>query len=219
MLGQAQPRFTLSDLFCKNRIVLVSLNKGVIGGDSARLLGSLIVGLTWVLALSRTTLPFEKRTPTSIFIDELQDYLALPTDFADGLAQARSLGVGFTVAHQYRSQLAPAIKSAIDSNARNKVIFNLNYTDAKDVSAMATELSATDFMTLPRYHIYAHLQNNRKSTGWISGATLPAPPIIRNPAELKATSTALYGQSSETAETPDLTETEQPIVNIGRKQL
>jgi hypothetical protein len=97
------------------------------------------------------------------------------------------------------------------------VIFNLNYTDAKDVSAMATELSTTDFMTLPRYHIYAHLQNNRKSTGWISGATLPAPPIIRNPAELKATSTALYGQSSETAETPDLTVSEQSTTNIGRK--
>ena len=82
---------------------------------------------------------------------------------------------------------------------------------------MATELSTTDFMTLPRYHIYAHLQNNRKSTGWISGATLPAPPIIRNPAELKATSTALYGQKS--TDEIDLTVSEQPIVNIGRKQL
>ena len=77
----------------------------MIGAESARLLGSLIVGLTWSLALSRASIPPEKRHMVSIYIDELQDYLSLPTSFGDALAQARGLGVAYTVAHQYRGQL------------------------------------------------------------------------------------------------------------------
>lgn len=94
ILGQAKPKFSLTDLFYKRRIVLVSLNKGITGGETSRLIGSLIVGLTWTLALSRAGIPAEKRHIVSIFIDELQDYLSLPTDLSDALAQARGLGSG-----------------------------------------------------------------------------------------------------------------------------
>lgn len=44
VLGQSEPKFSLADLFLKRRIVLVPLNRGLIGAESARLLGSLIVG-------------------------------------------------------------------------------------------------------------------------------------------------------------------------------
>jgi hypothetical protein len=60
VLGQSSPKFDLTDLFTKPRIVLVGLNKGLIGGESAKLLGSLIVGLTWTLALSRAGIPEEQ---------------------------------------------------------------------------------------------------------------------------------------------------------------
>jgi energy-coupling factor transporter ATP-binding protein EcfA2 len=219
VLGQVKPKFSLSDLFDKNKIVLVPLNKGLIGAESARLLGSLIVGLTWTLALSRAKIPTDKRHPVSIFIDELQDYLALPTDFADALAQARGLGIGFTMAHQYRSQLSPGVKAAIDTNARNKIVFNLNSTDAKDMAAMAPELETEDFMDLPRYHIYANLQNNGKNTGWISGQTLPTPPPIRLPDELKAASIKRYGQeSTDFVPANIISESITRITAIGRKK-
>ena len=41
VLGQAEPKFSLAELFTKRRIVLVPLNRGLIGAESARLLGSL----------------------------------------------------------------------------------------------------------------------------------------------------------------------------------
>ena len=119
ILGQSEPKFSLTDLFMKRKIVLVPLNRGLVGAESARLLGSLIVGLAWSLALSRAKIAPEKRHTVSIYIDELQDYLALPTSFSDALAQARGLGVGYTVAHQYRGQLPPDIKAGIDANTRN----------------------------------------------------------------------------------------------------
>lgn len=227
VLGQAQPKFSLTDLFYKRRIVLVPLNKGLIGGESARLLGSLIVGLTWTLALSRAGIPAEKRHIVGVYIDELQDYLSLPTDLSDALAQARGLGVGLTLAHQYRDQLPMSIRSGIDANARNKIVFGLNAKDARDYAAMAPELHAEDFMSLPRYQIYASIQSNGKNTGWVQGQTLPPPPALRDAAELKALSQAAYGIPCEEVEktylnmlNQDLTSTENPEeVSIGRRKL
>ncbi len=200
VLGQAEPKFSLTDLFYKRRIVLVPLNKGLSGGESARLLGSLIVGLTWTLALSRANIPAEKRHIVSIFIDELQDYLSLPTDLSDALAQARGLGVGMNLAHQYRDQLPPDIRSGIDANARNKIVFGLSSKDAKEMAAMAPELTAEDFMSLPRYHIYTSFQSGGRNTGWVQGRTLPPPPAVRDAAELRAKSQSVYGVSAEQVE-------------------
>ncbi len=227
VLGQAKPKFSLMDLFYKRKVVLVPLNKGLTGGESARLLGSLIVGLTWTLALSRAGIPAEKRHIVEIYIDELQDYLSLPTDLSDALAQARGLGVGLTLAHQYRDQLPINIRSGIDANARNKIVFGLSSKDAKDMAAMAPELTAEDFMTLPRYQIYTSFQSNGRNTGWIQGKTLSPPPALRNAADLKANCQAIYGIPAEQIEeeylniftTNNRNAEENPgDINIGRKK-
>lgn len=199
VLGQTEPHFDLSELFTERKIVLVSLNKGLIGSEGARLLGSLVVAQLWPLILSRASLPPERRHIVSVFIDEVQDYLTLPTDLADALSQSRGLGVGFTIAHQYRNQLPPALRSGVDANARNKIVFGLNASDAHDVAAMAPELEATDFMLLPRFSVYADLMQGGHDMGWVSGHTLPAGPVIANAAELKAASAEAYGcPASET---------------------
>ena len=200
VLGQSNPKFTLTDLFNKPRIVLVPLNKGMIGAESARLLGSLIVGLTWTLALSRAKEPADNRHLVSVYIDELQDYLSLPTNLADALAQARGLGVGLTLAHQYREQLPPNIRAGVDANARNKIVFGLNAGDAKDMAAMAPELESVDFMSLPRYRVYTSFQQAGRNTGWVMGQTLPPAEIIRSPIELRAKSAARYGKTAQEVE-------------------
>ena len=200
ILGQSDPKFQLTDLFYKRKIVLVPLNKGIIGSESAKLLGSLIVGLTWTLALSRANIAPEKRHVVSMYIDELQDYLSLPTDLSDALAQARGLGVGITMAHQYRAQLPPDIRAGIDANARNKIVFGLNATDAKDMAAMAPGLEALDFMTLPRYEVYTSFMSEGKSTGWIRGKTIPPMERLRQPVEIKALSQITYGVPAETVD-------------------
>jgi len=200
VLGQSSPKFALTDLFHQRKIVLVPLNKGVIGAESARLLGSLIVGLTWTLALSRANIPQEKRHMVSVYIDELQDYLSLPTDLSDALAQARGLGMALTLAHQYRGQIPPLVLKGIDSNARNKVVFGLNATDAKDMAAMAPTLTPQDFMSLPRYSVYTSFQQGGKNVGWVSGRTLPPPIATRLPADLRARSMSKYGRPAEETE-------------------
>ena len=177
------------------------LFRSVTGAETSRLLGSLIVGLTWTLALFRANIPPERRHIVSVYIDELQDYLSLPTDLSDALAQARGLGVGMTLAHQYRDQLPPEIRAGIDANCRNKIVFGLNSKDAKDMAAMAPELTAEDFMALPRYQNYTSFQQNGRSTGWVMGRTLPPTPALRDSVELRARSMETYGVPAEDVET------------------
>lgn len=193
VLGQAHPKFSLMDLFTKRKIVLVPLNKGIVGSETARLLGSLIIGLTWTLALSRAKLPPERRHIVEIYIDELQDYLSLPTDLSDALAQARGLGVGMTLAHQYRDQLPTNICSGVDANCRNKIVFGLNSKDAKAMAAMAPELTPEDFMSLPRYQVYTSFQCAGKNTSWVRGQTLPPMAATQDATRLRARSQATYG--------------------------
>ena len=200
VLGQANPKFDLGDLFTKQRIVLVPLNKGVIGSESARLMGSLLVGQMWTLALARAKLAPEQRHLVSVYIDELQDYLSLPTGLNNALSLARGLGLSLVLAHQYREQLSPDIRAGIDANAHNKIVFGLNAGDAKSMAAMAPELSAEDFMLLPRYQIYTSFQSGGKATGWVQGRTLPPPAATREAVELKAKSMKSYGKPAEEIE-------------------
>lgn len=200
VLGQAEPSFDLSDLFSKRRIVLVSLNKGLIGAEGARLLGSLIVGQLWPLILAQGSKPPERRRIVNLFIDEVQDYIALPTNLEDALAQSRGLGCAWTIAHQYRRQLPTSLRSGVDANTANKVIFGLNAEDANELAKQAPTLEAQDFIYLPRYGTYLSLQQNGTATGWFSARTLPPDVAKREPAELRARSEATYGRDARDVE-------------------
>ena len=199
-LGQAAPSFDLGEVFTRRRIVLVSLNKGVLGAESARLLGSLLVGQLWPLILARAAVEPSRRHVVSVFIDEVQDYLSLPGSLADALAQARSLGAAFHLAHQYRGQLPAALKAGIDANARNKIIFSLSATDAAELARQAIDLEAADFQLLPRFGIYARTLHHGRENPWCQATTLPPTPPTQDALALRASSQARYGQDTTQTE-------------------
>ena len=199
-LGQAAPSFDLGEVFTRRRIVLVSLNKGVLGAESARLLGSLLVGQLWPLILARAAVEPSRRHVVSVFIDEVQDYLSLPGSLADALAQARSLGAAFHLAHQYRGQLPAALKAGIDANARNKIIFSLSAADAAELARQAIGLEAADFQLLPRFGVYARTMHHGRENPWCHATTLPPTPPTQDALALRASSQARYGQDAAQTE-------------------
>ena len=199
-LGQAAPSFDLEEVFTRRRIVLVSLNKGVLGAESARLLGSLLVGQLWPLILARAAVESSRRHVVSVFIDEVQDYLSLPGSLADALAQARSLGAAFHLAHQYRGQLPAALKAGIDANARNKIIFSLSAADAAELARQAIDLEAADFQLLPRFGVYARTLHHGRENSWCHATTLPPTPPTQDALALRAASQARYGQDAAQVE-------------------
>ena len=199
-LGQATPSFDLGEVFTRRRIVLVSLNKGVLGAESARLLGSLLVGQLWPLILARAVVEPSRRHVVSVFIDEVQDYLSLPGSLADALAQARSLGAAFHLAHQYRGQLPAALKAGIDANARNKIIFSLSAADAAELARQAIGLEAADFQLLPRFGVYARTMHHGWENPWCHATILPPTPPVQDALALRASSQARYGQDAAQVE-------------------
>lgn len=193
VLDQPKPRFQIGDLFTSGQspILIVSLNRGLLGTQTASLLGSLVVSKLWQHILRRARVPQGKRTPVSIYIDEAQHFLHLG-DLAEALEQSRSLGAAWHLAHQHRAQMPDRVMRAIDANARNKIIFGLEDDEAK-VAARTTGLDAEDFARLPPHEVYLSLLSGGQRTGWFSGRVLPPPKATSSPDAVTAEAEARYG--------------------------
>lgn len=177
VLGQARPRFRLRDIFREKKTLLVPLNDALLGTGASRLLGSLIVAELWMATLERAQEKDPMKRPGMVFVDEVQNYLHLPTPIDDVLATSRSYGVAWHLAHQYRDQLPPKLRSALDVNARSKICFQLDPDDARDLAKGAPQLTAEDFQSLPKYQIYTRLVAGGTPVEWCSGLTLPPAPV------------------------------------------
>ena len=200
VLGQRQPRIDLPTILAGNKILLVPLRKGAIGAEAARLLGSLVVASLWQAIQARAGQPPAARQPVMVYVDELQDYLHLPTDLADALAQARGLGVGFTLAHQYLAQLPPTMRAAVLGTVRSRICFQLNHDDATVMAKGHPELSAEDLTALEAFGVYASLFTDGRVTPYASGRTQPAPRAIVDPETIRRASRERYGQPLDAVE-------------------
>jgi hypothetical protein len=201
IVGQVEPRFRIDEVFSKRKIVLVSLAKGLIGPEAAALLGSLFVAELWQAVLGRGRVPVERRHPVVVYADEFQDYVHLPTDMADALAQARGLGVGLTLAHQHLAQLPGNLKAAVLANARSRVCFQLSGDDAQAIARLAGDLlQASDLQRLHRYEAYAQLVVGGEVTDFASIRTLPLPAPTSDPAAVREASRLRYGRPVDQVE-------------------
>jgi hypothetical protein len=192
ILGQTSDSFDLRRIFTERKILLVNLSKGLLGPETAALLGSLIVSQLWQVVLGRAALPPLRRHPVFVYVDEFQDYLHLPLDFADALAQARGLGVGFTLAHQHLHQLDPPMRSAVLANAQSRIAFRLPSEDARTLAA-GSALEPEDFQSLGAFECYAQLVAGSAVQPWCSVRSLPPSEPITDPALVRTTSRLAYG--------------------------
>ncbi|TWE12573.1 type IV secretory system conjugative DNA transfer family protein [Rudaeicoccus suwonensis] len=201
VIGQLEPGFRIEQVFTENKILLVRLGKDRIGHEAASLLGSLIVADVWRAALTRLQVPASQRTQVGLVVDEAQDYVRLNSPLDDALAQARSLGMGVTLAHQYRKQLG-GLLPGVDANTGSKIVFRLSGDDASATAHLFGDklLVADDFATLPRYHAYARLLVDGSTAPWVSLTTRVLPAPIRDPIELQHASETTFGHPAQDTE-------------------
>jgi hypothetical protein len=221
VLGQRQPRFQLRQVFTERKILLVPLRKAILGPEAAALLGSLVVAQLWQTIQARAAIPASKRHPVMVYIDEVQDYLHLPTDLGDALAQARGFGVGFTLAHQFLGQLPLPMRAAVLSNTRSKVCFQLAQEDAVQFAKGHPELGPEDFTSLGQFQVYASLFARGAVTPYASGATLPPSAPSGDSQRVKQASRERYGRPLDEIEagfTALLTSSEQSSGDLGRRR-
>lgn len=221
MLGQSTG-LDVGDVFTKRRILLVSLNKGVVGAETAALLGSLLVASLWNVTLKRAAIPPAARRPVWAYLDEFQDVLRIGGDIADALSQARALGLGLILAHQYLGQLPPALQTAVISTARSSVTFQLKLNDARALERQfAPALAADDLMGLRAFEVVLQLCIDDQTRPPITGRTLPLAEPVRDPHALALASRQRFGTNRagvEAALRARLDERHLTLQQIGRRR-
>lgn len=200
VIGQRAPRFDLTQVLSQRKVLLVPLRRGVIGSGAARMLGSLVVAQLWSAVQARAALPEARRSPVMVYIDEVQDYLHLPTDLGEALAQSRGLGVGWTVTNQFLAQLPRELLAGILGNVRSRVLFGLAHDDASVLAKGHPELTPQDITSLGRFEVYVSLLNGGQSSPYVSGRTLPLPDVTSDPHQVWSHSQRKYGRQIDVVE-------------------
>jgi len=193
MLGQSEG-VRLSEVYTHRRILLVSLAKGALGTDTTALIGSLVMAGLWQATLERITVPPERRHPVMFYLDEFQDFLRLPIDLADMLAQARGLGTGLVLAHQYLGQLTDDVETAILGTARTQVVFQVEHDDATTLAKRFAPLTSDDLSGLAAYEIAVRPCIDGATRSPVTGVTLPLPVKSADGKALAAYSRERFGK-------------------------
>ena len=148
------------------KIVLVKLEKGLIGESSAYLVGMVTIGNLLMAGMGRndgfkynldgtkTEITSAERPPFFIYVDEMQNFLfdAIP----QALEEIRKYKVGMVLAHQFVKQVIKGgderIKDSIMANCASKFIFRAGAEDAEYLQKeFQPTLSAADLQNPERF--------------------------------------------------------------------
>src|SRR3984957_21075293 len=175
-------------------VCLVRVPKGILGDETARLLGSFVVAKVWQTATHRARLGQAARVDASLVVDECQNFLNLPRSFDEMLAEARGYRLSMVLAHQHLGQLPKDLREAVSANARTKVWFSMSPEDAHVLERHVTpEISEHDLSHLGAYTAAARLVVDGEETPAFTLCTRPAPGAIGGrSAQLRAANRAAH---------------------------
>ncbi|MBN1171094.1 MAG: type IV secretion system DNA-binding domain-containing protein [Micromonosporaceae bacterium] len=174
VVGQPTSSFTMSTVL-DGGILLCRLPKGILGDETARLLGSFVVASVWQAATARSRQPESTRRDAVLVIDECQNFLNLPRSIDEICAEARGYRLSLILAHQDLTQLPRETAAAISANCRNKIVFNCSPEDARILARHTwPELDEHDLSHLDRYTAATRLVIDGAETAAFSLRTQPA---------------------------------------------
>lgn len=177
IVGQPSPATSMQALMRERKLLFVHLPKGLIGAETATLLGCLILTGLWQAATERAGLPPSERQPFGLYVDEVQDFAQAPIPWGEMFSQGRKYGLATTVAHQNLDQLPRELREVILANTRSKVVFALSSTDAKVMERLfAPALTAADLQALDAYAVAALVALDDGSTARPVTLMTPNPP-------------------------------------------
>lgn len=200
MLGQAEPTWTMRNVIDGRQVLVVSLPGGVIGPVAADLIGGMVAQMVWNAALGRITAERAARRPISLVIDELPRFVRGNANLADMLARARAQGLGLTGAVQHLEQVAPALRSALLSEARNKIVLQPAAEDARQLAHHMLGVSREDLLGLAPRTAMASLTVQGRVTAPVTIATAPPPRPTGHGAVARASSRQRFGRDRHDVE-------------------
>jgi hypothetical protein len=166
------------------------------------LLGSFVVARVWQAALARAAQPEQQRADAALYVDEVHNYLNLPTPLEEMLAEARGYRLSLCLAHQHLGQLPKEMREALAANARTKLYFQLSQHDAQSLGKeVEPELAAHDLAHLPRYTAAVRLCHQGETGPAFTLTTSPLDPGNPERADsVRASSRVRNGTARSTVE-------------------
>jgi hypothetical protein len=178
VIGSAHSSFRMPDIL-DGGLLLCRLPKGILGEETARILGSLIVARTWQAAIARAATAEHQRRDATVYIDECHNFLTLPGSVEDMLAEARGFRLGLVLAHQNLAQLPRETAAAVSANARSKIYFNVDPGDAKELARHTRpELDEHDLAHLDVHTAAARLLVGNRELPAFTFTTHPPGPVV-----------------------------------------
>ncbi|MDD4784082.1 MAG: type IV secretory system conjugative DNA transfer family protein [Candidatus Paceibacterota bacterium] len=153
IIGQKESSIDARKIMDEGKILIVNLSKGLIGEENTTLLGALMVTKIQLAAMSRADMPFEKRIPFYLYIDEFQTF---STDsFANILSEARKYNLNLIITHQYIKQLAEKVRDAVFGNVGTIISYRIGPDDADFIGKQFTpDFTENDLINIPNYNFY-----------------------------------------------------------------
>jgi len=127
IVGQQQSTFSITEAMDQGQWIIANLDKGKLGEQSLTL-GSLLFTISKNALFSRT-----KRSLFTIYVDEVQNFLAYDTGIETMLSEARKFGVSVVSANQYLGQYPDEMRTAILSVGTH-IFFLLSPGDATQIA-------------------------------------------------------------------------------------
>jgi len=160
LLCAKRNEFRLGERMNRGEIVLLNLNKGILGSYESRLLGTVLMMEVFAAGMQRSTLPENERRPVNVYVDEFQNFVS--DNVASMLSEARKFGLRLTLANQTLAQLRTNpgqmdLLEAVLGNVGNIILFRLGVPDAERLSSFLHPFDQRDMQRLPNFHALARL--------------------------------------------------------------
>jgi hypothetical protein len=174
IIGQSKSSFNIRQIMDESKILIVNLNRGLVGEDNAALLGALLVTKIQLASMSRADLSVEQRIPFYLYVDEFQHFAT--DSFATILSEARKYALNLTVANQYIAQMSQEVRDAVFGNVGSMIAFRMGADDAGSMQRyFEPKFEEYDLVHMDNRNFVINMTINGEKTPAFSATTLNLP--------------------------------------------
>jgi len=165
------------DIMDKGQILIVSLEKGRLGSDTANVLGGLLVSSIVHAAFTRTIQGKSERRPFMLYIDEFHSFTT--ETLAELLSETRKYHLAAILAQQHTQQSSQPVFSSVMGNTGNLVCFRTGALDAPIMAHQLGGIDPHDIMMQANFQAFVRILVDGERTRSFSMTSFPPIPIAQ----------------------------------------
>lgn len=169
------PRLNLRKLIDTDGILLVPLNKGLLGDEAAQFAGSVILAQLLAAILSRFDTPEQQRRPWFLYLDEFIGNRLAVEAMNTILGECRKMQVGLTFVQHYLGECDPKLIATLFGNVGTVIAFRVSVEDAPVLARKFSSggLVPNDLHQLDNFFCYAQVIEDGSPVGPFLCSTFP----------------------------------------------